>query len=84
MNHEDSLTLCLDVGNSNILGGTFKPDASIGLRFRKTSSQNASADEYGIFLKAALRENGLDPAVKIEKQKRIAILDTCVDDAPFE
>lgn len=60
---KNQLTLCLDVGNSNILGGTFNADGSIGLRFRKTSSQSASADEYGIFLKAALRENGLDPAL---------------------
>lgn len=56
------MTLCLDVGNSNILGGTFDAAGQIGLRFRKTSSQSASADEYGIFLKAALRENGLDPS----------------------
>lgn len=57
-----ALTLCLDLGNSNLLAGVFDPAGDIVLRFRKTSSQGASADEYGIFLKAALRENGLDPA----------------------
>jgi type III pantothenate kinase len=54
--------LCLDVGNSNLLAGLYDPAGGIGLRFRKTSAGGASADEYGIFLKAALRENGVDPA----------------------
>jgi len=75
MNHENPLTLCLDVGNSNIFGGTFNADGSIGLRFRKTSSQSASADEYGIFLKSALRENGLDPV----DVKRIGICSVVPD-----
>jgi type III pantothenate kinase len=55
-------TLCLDVGNSNIFAGLYGPDGTVSLRFRKTSSGGASADEYGIFLKTALRENGVDPA----------------------
>jgi type III pantothenate kinase len=57
-----NFTLCLDVGNSNMLAGLYAPDGSGGLRFRKNSTGGASADEYGIFLKAALRENGFDPA----------------------
>ena len=56
-------TLCLDVGNSNILAGLYEADGAPGLRFRKTSTGGASADEYGIFLKSALRENGVDPAL---------------------
>lgn len=54
------MILCLDVGNSQIYGGVFK-DGQILLRFRKISSQGASSDEYGLFLKSVIRENNLDP-----------------------
>lgn len=57
-----SHTLSLDVGNSNIYAGVHAADGSLVLRFRKTSNNGASADEYGIFLRTALRENGIDPA----------------------
>lgn len=56
------LTLCIDLGNSNLYAGVYDKNESILLRFRKASSQGASADEYGIFLKAALRENGIEPS----------------------
>jgi len=55
-------SLVLDVGNSNMFAGVIAGDGTIALRFRKTSIQSASADEYGVFLKSALRENGMDPA----------------------
>jgi type III pantothenate kinase len=55
-------TLCLDVGNSNLYGGVYKPDGAIELRFRKTSAAGSSADEYGLFLKSVLRENCIDPS----------------------
>lgn len=54
------MILCLDVGNSQIFGGVFD-GGKIKLRFRKISTQGASSDEYGLFLKTVLRENGLDP-----------------------
>lgn len=54
------MILCLDVGNSQIFGGVFK-DNNILLRFRKISTQGASSDEYGLFLKSVLRENKIDP-----------------------
>lgn len=50
--------LCLDVGNSHIYGGVFEGD-DILLRFRHISAL-ATSDELGIFLRNALRENGLD------------------------
>lgn len=53
-------TLCLDVGNSQIYAGLFKNDELI-LQFRKSSSIRSSSDELGIFLKSAIRENGIDP-----------------------
>ncbi len=54
------MILCLDIGNSQIYGGVFQ-DGRIRLKFRKISTQGASSDEYGLFLKSVLRENGLDP-----------------------
>ena len=59
---KSDLTLCIDLGNSNLYAGIYDKAENILLRFRKASSQGASADEYGIFLKAAIRENGIDPA----------------------
>jgi type III pantothenate kinase len=54
------MILCLDVGNSHIFAGVFEGD-QLRLTFRKTSKQGASSDEYGLFFRAALRENGFDP-----------------------
>jgi len=54
------MILCLDVGNTQIHGGVFENDKLI-LQFRKTSRQQFSSDEVGIFLKNVLRENGTDP-----------------------
>jgi type III pantothenate kinase len=56
------MILTLDVGNSQIYGGVFDGD-QIKLRFRRTSKTGASSDEFGIFLRSVLRENGLDPAL---------------------
>jgi type III pantothenate kinase len=55
-------SLCMDLGNTNIYAGLFSPGGDILLRFRKTSSAQASADEHGIFLRSVLRENGFDPS----------------------
>lgn len=54
------MTLCLDVGNSQIFGGVFV-DEAIRFRFRKTTKVGVSSDELGLFLKSVLRENGLAP-----------------------
>ena len=54
------MILCLDVGNSHIFGGVFEGD-QLKLTFRKTSRQGASSDEYGLFFRSVLRENGFDP-----------------------
>ena len=52
--------LCLDVGNSQILGGIFK-DGNLKLRFRRSTSNSSSSDELGLFLRGVLRENLIDP-----------------------
>ncbi len=53
------MKLCLDVGNSHIYGGIYDSDRAL-LTFRKASKQGASSDEYGLFFRSVLRENGLD------------------------
>lgn len=53
------MILALDVGNTQMYGGLIE-DGKIRLRFRMTSKTGASADEYGIFLRNALRENDID------------------------
>ncbi|MCF8240541.1 MAG: type III pantothenate kinase [Melioribacteraceae bacterium] len=54
------MILCLDVGNTQIYGGVFNAN-KLTLQFRKTSREQFSSDEIGIFLKSVLRENGVDP-----------------------
>jgi type III pantothenate kinase len=54
------MILCLDVGNSQIYCGVYEDD-SLVCQFRRTSSARASSDELGVFMRGALRENGLDP-----------------------
>ena len=55
------MILCLDVGNSQIYGGVFLGQ-ELKLQFRRNSRTGASSDEYGLFLRAVLRENDIDPA----------------------
>ena len=40
----------------------FDHDGQIVTRFRKTSRLSQSSDEFGLFLRSVLRENGSDPA----------------------
>lgn len=54
------MILALDVGNSQMFGGVFDKGI-LKMRFRKSSKSGASSDETGIFLRALLRENDLDP-----------------------
>lgn len=60
------MILCLDVGNTTIHAGVY-PAAQNGVQkliaqFRRTSEFRASSDEIGLFILAALRENGIDPS----------------------
>ena len=54
------MTLCLDVGNSQIYGGIYKKHVLI-FKFRKASKVGDSSDEIGIFLVNVLRENSITP-----------------------
>jgi type III pantothenate kinase len=54
------MLLTVDVGNSQIFGGVFDGN-NLNMTFRRTSSIRASSDEFGIFFRSTLRENGIDP-----------------------
>ena len=62
------MLLALDVGNTQIHGGVFAGD-TLRVQFRKTTHPIGSSDEFGVFLRAVLRENQIDPAAV----KRVAI-----------
>lgn len=55
------MLFCLDVGNSQIFGGVYD-GAELRFTFRRTSTARASSDEFGLFFRTVLRENGVDPA----------------------
>ena len=50
------MLLCLDVGNTHILGGVFKKDELI-FRFRYATNLIGTADQFGIFLLNILEAN---------------------------
>jgi type III pantothenate kinase len=56
------MILTLDVGNSQIHGGLYEGDV-LKLQFRKNTKPGNSSDELGLFLKAVIRENEIDPAL---------------------
>jgi type III pantothenate kinase len=59
------MKLCLDVGNSHIYGGVYEEGRTL-LTFRKASKPGSSSDEYGLFFRNVLRENGIDPNQVVE------------------
>ena len=54
------MILAVDVGNSQIFCGVFDGE-ELKTTFRRTSTIRASSDEFGMFFRAILRENGVDP-----------------------
>jgi type III pantothenate kinase len=54
------MILCLDVGNSQLYGGVFSGDQLV-MQFRRSTASRGSSDELGLFLRAVLRENAVDP-----------------------
>lgn len=73
------MILCLDVGNTTIHAGVYAlpwgSSRKLLAQFRRTSEFRASSDEIGLFLLAALRENGIAP----EGIARIAICSVVPD-----
>src|SRR5215813_9128801 len=54
------MLITLDVGNSQLFGGVYDGD-DLKVTFRRTSNIRSSSDELGVFFRATLRENGIDP-----------------------
>ena len=54
------MILVLDVGNSQIFCGVFD-QGELSVQFRYASTSRSSSDEIGVFLRGALRENGVAP-----------------------
>ena len=54
------MILALDVGNTQIYAGVFEGQ-ELRSQFRYASTGRNSSDELGVFLRGALRENGIDP-----------------------
>jgi type III pantothenate kinase len=54
------MLLTLDVGNGQIFCGVYDGE-ELKITFRRTSTVRASSDEFGMFFRGALRENGVDP-----------------------
>ena len=54
------MILVLDIGNSQIYGGVFDEDR-LALQFRRTTRAENTSDEFGLFCRQVLRENGVEP-----------------------
>lgn len=54
------MLLAIDVGNTNITAGLFRGEELAG-KFRMTSKQPRTSDEYGSALKEMVRNQGADP-----------------------
>ncbi len=53
------MVLCIDVGNTSLHAGVYN-EGTLVLQFRKTSRQQFSSDEFGVFLRSVLRENDIN------------------------
>ncbi len=53
------MLLALDCGNTHMLGGVFR-DGELLFKFRKSSRNQSTSDEIGIFLKSIMRENNVN------------------------
>lgn len=62
------MLLCLDVGNTHILGGVFDGEKLVQ-RFRYATHQIGTADQFGLFLRSILQTNGH----AVEKVQAVAV-----------
>jgi type III pantothenate kinase len=63
------MVLCLDIGNSHIVGGVYAVGDKLQFTFRYETASGGTSDQLGTFLKNVLRENAIEP----EAIKQIAI-----------
>lgn len=57
-----SMLLCLDVGNTHILGGIFKNNSLVH-RFRYATHLIGTADQFGLFLLNMMRVHDIEPSL---------------------
>lgn len=69
------MLLCLDVGNTHIVGGLFE-GKQLKLRFRYATAQIGTADQFGLFLRGVLDTHGLTPA-QIEAVALSSVVPAC-------
>lgn len=55
------MILCLDIGNSHVVGGVYDQKDKLQCTFRCETVNGGTSDQIGIFLKTVLRENNIDP-----------------------
>lgn len=51
----------VDIGNSSINAGIYKPDGALALSFKLSCDQNKSSDEYAVTIKNILDLNAFSP-----------------------
>lgn len=66
------MLLCVDVGNTQIFAGVYDGE-ELKATFRRTSNIRSSSDEFGLFFRGMLRENGIDPA-RVEMAAMCAVV----------
>jgi type III pantothenate kinase len=69
------MLLCLDVGNTHILGGVFDKDTLVA-RFRYATHLVGTADQFGIFLLSILNANKI-PAEEITATALCSVVPSC-------
>jgi len=69
------MLLCLDVGNTHIVGAVFDGKKLV-LRFRYATHQIGTADQFGLFLRGILETNSIDHA-KIEVTALCSVVPSC-------
>ncbi len=77
MTSADGLTLCFDIGNTDIHGGVFA-GVELRLEFRVSNRQRPTADEFGVFMLQLLQAKQVDPS----GITRIAIASVVPDSLP--
>lgn len=69
------MLLCLDVGNTHILGGVFDQEKLLA-RFRYSTHLIGTSDQLGIFLLSILQANKIDPE-KITRTAVCSVVPSC-------
>lgn len=69
------MLLCLDVGNTHVMGGVFDGQ-ELRVRFRYATHMLGTADQFGIFLLNILNTNGIDP-VDIKATAVSSVVPSC-------